>query len=235
MNLSEKMQKIVADNHLLKHPFYQAWMRGELSIGDLQDYAVQYRPHVDAFPQFVALAYGQAPTEEAQKSLLRNLQEEVGNEKMAAHPVLWADFASGLGLNKEEFSSASVRKAGTDLKEHFVSECKSSYASALGCLYAYESQVPEIAEQKISGLKKNYGIDDAATLSFFTVHQEADKHHSAEIAAMIDALPGDQAEVAANACEAATRSLWNFLDEVYDKSEAKTRAATCSSADACVM
>lgn len=40
------------NRHLLKHPFYQAWMAGTLSPATLQDYAEQYYFHVDRFPRF---------------------------------------------------------------------------------------------------------------------------------------------------------------------------------------
>ena len=42
---------MIAERSLLKHPFYQAWTAGTLSIERLQNYAVQYYPHVAAFPR----------------------------------------------------------------------------------------------------------------------------------------------------------------------------------------
>lgn len=45
--------------------------------------------------------------------------------------------------------------------------CNESYAKGLGALYAYESQVPEVAEVKIDGLVNHYGVRDENGLSFF--------------------------------------------------------------------
>ena len=37
---------------------------------------------------------------------------------------------------------------------------------------------PEVATEKISGLRERYGVDDARTLAFFTVHSTLDVEHS---------------------------------------------------------
>ncbi len=46
----DKIDNDIAEKHLLKHPFYLAWTRGELSKEALTDYARQYYHHVAAFP-----------------------------------------------------------------------------------------------------------------------------------------------------------------------------------------
>ncbi len=38
----DKIDNDIAEKHLLKHPFYLAWTRGELSREALADYARQY-------------------------------------------------------------------------------------------------------------------------------------------------------------------------------------------------
>ncbi len=213
--LSQQLAQIIEQHHLLKHPFYQAWMRGDLTVGDLQDYALQYWPHVAAFPQFVALIYGQAPSEAAASGLLRNLQEEVGSATQSSHPELWKDFAEGLGVARDEFDRTEFRTASKDLKSQFTKSCLASFAKGLGTLYAYESQVPAIADQKVAGLEKFYDLKDEKTLSFFKVHSTADQFHSAEVAGWIDQLSDGEAAEAKAACEDSAKALWKFLDDVY--------------------
>ncbi len=230
MKLSQQLTNIIEQYHLLKHPFYQAWMRGDLTLGDLRDYSLQYWPHVESFPQFVALIYGQAPTAEAATGLLRNLQEEVGSATQASHPELWQDFAEGLGVAREEFARTEFREASSNLKTQFTQSCLASYAKGLGTLYAYESQVPEIADQKVAGLKKFYDLKDEKTLAFFQVHSEADKFHSAEVASWIDQLNEGEAVEAKEACESSAKALWSFLDDVYARTDAAKTSAplTCA-------
>jgi pyrroloquinoline-quinone synthase len=45
-------------------------------------------------------------------------------------------------------------------------------------IYAYESQIPEICESKIDGLKKHYGFNNPEAYEYFSVHIEADREHS---------------------------------------------------------
>ncbi len=87
-----------------------------------------------------------------------------------------------------------------------------SYAAGLGALYAYESQLPKIAQTKIKGLVERYDVADARTLKFFEVHEVADLEHSDVCRELLDALPEtDRAEAHAAACELAD-ALLGFLD-----------------------
>lgn len=53
-------------------------------------------------------------------------------------------------------------------------------AQAVAAFYAYEAQVPELAAQKISGLRRFYSITEPRSLAYFAVHEEADvRQHSA--------------------------------------------------------
>ena len=47
----------IAQKHLLKHPFYLAWTRGELTRQALTDYARQYYHHVAAFPTYLSAVH----------------------------------------------------------------------------------------------------------------------------------------------------------------------------------
>ena len=58
--MSEYLDNIdndIAEKHLLKHPFYLAWARGELSKEALTDYSQQYYHHVAAFPTYLSAVH----------------------------------------------------------------------------------------------------------------------------------------------------------------------------------
>ena len=99
MKLSMRCREIIAEHHLLKHPFYQAWSEGRLSLDALRQYAVQYYAQVEAFPRFVSSVHSRCPDIRARKVLLENLVDEElhGTD----HPQLWLQFASGLGETPE--------------------------------------------------------------------------------------------------------------------------------------
>jgi pyrroloquinoline-quinone synthase len=173
----DEIDKNIAAKHLLKHPFYLAWTRGELSRDALADYARQYYHHVAAFPTYLSAAHAKCEDQATRKQLLSNLiDEEAGSPN---HPELWLKFAEGLGV-----SASDVRKSGKwsetkDLIDIFRQVCRNrSTAEGLAALYAYESQIPEICESKIDGLKKHYGFTNPEHYQYFTVHIEADREHS---------------------------------------------------------
>ena len=200
----------IAAENLLKHEFYQLWSQGKLNQEILADYAKQYYPHVEAFPRYISLIHSQCEDLADRQVLLENLiEEERGPEN---HPKLWRDFAFSLGNNEVEMRDPKLYKESTDLAEIFFDLCKKSYASGLGALYAYEYQTPEIAKTKKQGLKEFYNIETAEALKFFSVHQEADEWHSAEVSALIEKLSPAQKQEALDSAAQAANALWKFLD-----------------------
>src|ERR1051325_2955350 len=94
----DEIDKDIAQKHLLKHPFYLAWTRGELSREALADYARQYYHHVAAFPTYLSAAHSKCEDQTTRRQLLANLiDEETGSPN---HPELWLKFAEGLGISK---------------------------------------------------------------------------------------------------------------------------------------
>lgn len=216
MQLSEQLRQELAQYNLLGHPFYQAWMRGELSLEQLQKYSKQYKAHVDAFPRYVSAIHSQCEVPTHRQQLLHNLMEEEGVGYDKNHPELWKDFGHGLGVKAHEWDSEKPEMQAQNLVDTYWKLCRSSYGEGLAALFAYEYQVPEVAKLKIEGLKKFYDIEDESTLKFFAVHEEADKEHSQVCANMIDQLPENQRQEVLNAGKEAAQALWNFLSEVYE-------------------
>ena len=172
------IDKDIAAKHLLKHPFYLAWTRGELSREALADYARQYYQHVAAFPRYLSAIHANCDDQSTRTELLNNLiDEEAGSPN---HPQLWLNFAEGLGVSAWDAQNAEKWPETKHLIDTFRSVCRDgSTAEGLAALYAYESQVPAICESKIDGLKKHYGFADPKHYEYFSVHIEADREHSA--------------------------------------------------------
>jgi len=176
--LINQIDQIVEEYHLLKHPFYQAWNEGRLSIESLQDYAKQYYHHVQAFPTYLSAVHAQTDDMNTRKHILQNLiDEEAGSPN---HPDLWLQFANSLGVNNSDVLQTEIWDTTTNLIQTFKKIC-SEYGTATGiaALYAYESQIPAIAETKIKGLKEHYRLDSKEATNYFHVHIEADKEHAA--------------------------------------------------------
>jgi len=174
----DNLDNDIAEKHLLKHPFYLAWTRGELSREALRDYAEQYYHHVAAFPTYLSAVHAKCDDQPMRKQLLANLiDEEAGSPN---HPELWKRFANALGVDDLDLATTDEQPETRNLIDTFRSVCgNGATAAGLAALYAYESQIPAICESKIDGLKKHYGFTDPKAYEYFSVHLEADREHSA--------------------------------------------------------
>ena len=90
-----------------------------------------------------------------------------------------------------------------------------SATQAVAAFYVYEAQVPEIASQKISGLRSFYGITEPRALAYFAVHEEADiRHRTAWREWLVRQQDVDTVGVLC-AAERSLKALWGALDAVY--------------------
>ena len=95
--LIEMLNAKIEGKHLLKHPFYVAWSRGELTLDGLRVYARQYFAQVRAFPVYLSEMHSRSESLAYRKIIARNLAEEEGG--VTTHPELWLDFATGLSVD----------------------------------------------------------------------------------------------------------------------------------------
>ncbi len=212
---------------LLQHPFYQAWSKGELTRGDLREYASEYWHHVAAFPAYLSALHSNLPDGKLRRVVLENLADEEGLDDGAPHSDLWMDFARGMGASANEVRDRETSTETHALMSHFRMEMQGSPAAALAALYTYESRVPAIAKTKNDGLKHHYGADDK-TRRYFTVHTTADVHHARvwrnALAEELAHHP-EQTEAALDAAEDAARALWAALDGIETARQARLGTA----------
>jgi pyrroloquinoline-quinone synthase len=210
----DQIDNDIAEKHLLKHPFYLAWVRGALSKEALTDYAKQYYHHVAAFPTYLSSVHAKCDDQPTRKQILQNLiDEEAGSPN---HPELWKQFANALGVDDVDLAKTQKHSETRNLIETFRNVCgNNSTAEGLAALYAYESQIPSICESKIDGLRKHYGFNDPKGYEYFSVHIEADKEHSAAeremLSAKIDNQNADDIRVSVNRV---LDALWEMLSGV---------------------
>jgi len=226
----EQLQQRIAKYDLLCHPFYQAWSAGELTRDDLREYAADYYHHVAEFPNYLAEFFARTDDPELRRAVLSNLCDEEGCEvgrPGRSHAELWLDFAAGMGADREEVRREAAPAYMNELTAFFHQVTKESAPeSALASFYAYESQVPRLAEVKARGLKEWYGADDTAC-AYFTVHQTADVAHSQVWLQQLRkrvALDPAAMETALTAAEAAAQKLWQALDGVERRREQRQQA-----------
>jgi len=217
----QELDARIAQYDLLCHPFYKAWSAGELTAEDLREYALDYYPHVRAFPAYLAALGIRLEEGELRRAVLANMRDEQGGEDALgepgrAHAELWLDFAEGMGAARSRFGHPPVPEVGK-LVDHFTGVAsKGRPEEALAAFYAYEVQMPRIAQEKDRGLREKYGASEQAC-RYFALHTSADLYHAEVWRRQLVKLVETDPEAAARAWaagEAAAKALWTALDGI---------------------
>ena len=211
------LDDLIRERSILQHPFYRAWQRGELTSDQVATYSRVYYPHVAAFPRYLKNAINCASDSVIRSALEQNLDDELMNP--APHPELWLDFAAATEQEGQAVKCAEPVPKTADSIATFDRLTNRDIASGLTALYAYESQQPEVAAEKLRGLRDCYGIHSPQALSYFAVHATADvEHRAAERSAIGRCLDsGTSPGTIMNAAEEALDAYWNLLDGVCEE------------------
>jgi pyrroloquinoline-quinone synthase len=223
-------QERIKKYDLLTHPFYIAWSKGELAKDDLKMYAMQYYKHVEAFPEYLETLENRLPEGTLRCAIRENREDELGlkSSNKQSHSDMWLDFAEGSGADRAMTKNFDPIPEVKQLISQFrtVSE-HGNTAEALATFYAYESQVPRIADEKGSWLKNLYGAN-AKTCRYFHVHAKADIEHAKVWTHLInEEVEGqeEKAQQALNSIEYTAQALWKVLDGIEEKMTGNKLAA----------
>lgn len=171
MNIIQKIDEMIEERSLLKHPFYQMWSDGKLTKESLAGYSKEYFQLVKAVPGFMAPIIEKAP-DSVVGELVENQQEE------SDHIKPWIAFAGELGISEDELTSysgtAKTQKAVSDLNELMV-----TFDGGASAMYAFEKEIPKISQTKLDGLAEFYGMTSDEATEYFKLHTEADIRHAA--------------------------------------------------------
>lgn len=215
--LIEHIDKKIKEKSILKHPFYVDWKSGKLSKSMIREYAKQYYKHIAAFPQYLSALHSKIDNFDDRKLVLQNLMDEENGDKN--HIELWVNFGKALDLGKDEIRDESATQETKAFVNHFKSMTnEKSIAEGAAALYAYESQIPVVSEEKINGLVNFYGIDTEQGLEYFEVHRIADIEHSEAEKKLIEKYTLDE-DTKAKVLQAVDQTLdayWSMLTGVQN-------------------
>ena len=192
MNIKRRLDETISNWNLLENPFYQAWSDGTLPQEALRTYAGEYGALI---------------------SLMANGWETLADYEIAQeereHLELWNDFAQSLGTEAGQARIGQVRKLVETAQRLF-----STPTTALGALYAFESQQPATAQSKLEGLQSFYNLPQTAE-PYFEVHSH-NEHESEKLLDQIKLLSSEEQEKALDACETMSVALWDALNGIYE-------------------
>ena len=205
--LIKKIDEMIEERSLLKHPFYQMWSDGKLNLESLVGYSKEYFQLVKAVPNFMTPLVQQAP-ESMKQELVFNQQEE------SDHIKPWIKFAGALGVKEQQLA----KYIGLPKTRQAVSELYSlmdGFEDGSCAMYAFEKEIPKISKTKLDGLAEFYGLASDDATRYFVLHTEADIRHAASWRKIIENASTDQE----NLIEIADKSISAqnlLLDSCYE-------------------
>ena len=171
MNLIKRIDEMIEERSLLKHPFYQMWSDGKLTLDSLSGYSKEYFQLVKAVPSFMTPIIEKAPNSVISE-LINNQQEE------SIHIQSWIKFAGELGVSEYELIHyEGLEKTRKSVLE--LSELMNTYEGGACAMYAFEKEIPKISQTKLDGLAEFYGMSNEDATEYFKLHTEADIRHAA--------------------------------------------------------
>ncbi len=182
--LIKKIDEMIEERSLLKHPFYEMWSDGKLTQDSLAGYSKEYFQLVKAVPKFMTPIIEQAP-ESVVKELVYNQQEE------SEHIQPWIKFAGALGISSQDL----VQYDGLEKTQRAVSQLDSlmsDYDGGSCAMYAFEKEIPKISQIKLEGLAEFYGLTTEDATKYFKIHTEADIRHTAAWRNILETASTDQ-------------------------------------------
>ena len=204
-SLVRKIDELIEQKSLLKHPFYQMWSDGKLTQEMLAGYSKEYFQMVKAVPTFVE-QIGRFDDSEEIKS---NQREE------AEHIQPWADFAVSLGVNKDEITIyVGLEKTNSAVSE--ISSLITSLESGAAAMYAFEKEIPKISQTKLEGLEKFYNLTSDDATNYFKLHMEADIRHAATWQNVLDRVPEERHAELIAVAEKSLDAQNHLLDSCYE-------------------
>ena len=206
VDVPARIDLMIEERSLLKHPFYRMWSAGELDAGSLAGYSKEYFQLVKAVPGFMDPAIEWAPPH-ARAELESNKAEE------AAHVEPWRMFAGSLGVPRSELDSY-VGLEKTRRAVDALGSLMSGYTESAAAMYAFEKEIPAISQAKLDGLAEFYGISSPEATEYFRIHREADVRHAASWRGALESA-GEGALSAASASLDAQHMLLDSCYEAY--------------------
>ena len=188
MNLEDRLHEAVHPSALRRHPFYQAWSEGTLPIGSMRRYAAQY----GAWIEEVAAGWDA-------------IGESSYAEEERRHVGLWRAFSEALGALPAP-PERGVQALLDTARSHYPDR-----ASAIGALYAFETQQAPTAATKLMGLRCHYDLGADAE-AYFEAHLDGGSETALLLSEMtkLDAVEQGRAVVA---CAHTARALWDALGD----------------------
>jgi len=212
--------RIEAKRTFGSHPLWKRIAAGELSIQQLQRFAVQFFLQVREFPRAVSAMHSRCPYDDLRRELAESVYEEESGRISGCnlpHPELFIQFGTALGLDRSDMTEGKALPETAALIHWFevASQNRSFMEGAAAINLAAEGQVPGAFGPMARALEKHYGLK-TEDVAFWDIHEMADQEHS-DVGDHIVVKHANTDDLREKVCEALEDSLdawWLFFDGI---------------------
>lgn len=209
--LFTQIKEVIGEKHMLNHPFYKTWSKGELTKEELRDYLLQYLLIEKSFPQLMSQLHANTKDASMRQVMLKNLNhEELGEENHVAQLVRLC--REGFEITDAEIDQTQPNAETIALIERLQQAVATKdIREGLAAMIVYKQQVSDVAATKIDGLRDFYDITDAKALEFYETHAEVNRDYHQLLDAYLQTE--EQPEVM-RVVQEVRDAFWSFLDGV---------------------
>ncbi|MEM4310811.1 MAG: iron-containing redox enzyme family protein [Nitrososphaerales archaeon] len=202
--LTYLLDEEISKRSLLKHPFYQSWREGKLTLEALRGYAKEYFQLVKTIPRIVERIIEFSPL--SKEKMLLHLKEE------KEHIELWLRFAEALGISRKEL----LNYDGLDeIKETLnrLYHLSLNFYDATALMYSLEAELPKISKIKADSLERFYGMKEKE-IKYFRIHEVVDIRHAELWRRILNNSPLKERDLLLKVCKNSLKAQNQILDVI---------------------
>ena len=162
------LRAIGDERYHIHHPFHHLLHNGKLDRGQVQAWALNRYYYQASIPAKDASLLARLPTPELRREWRRRLEDHDGDGVKPGGVERWLKLTDGLGLDRDYVTSLRgllpATRFAVDAYVRFVREMSllEAIASSLTEMFS-----PNIIQQRVSGMLRNYDFVSEETLSYF--------------------------------------------------------------------
>ena len=162
------LRAIGDERYHIHHPFHHLLHNGKLDKGQVQAWALNRYYYQSSIPAKDASLLARLPTPELRREWRRRLEDHDGDGVKPGGVERWLKLTDGLGLDRDYVTSLRgllpATRFAVDAYVRFVREMSllEAIASSLTEMFS-----PNIIQQRVSGMLRNYDFVSEETLSYF--------------------------------------------------------------------
>ncbi len=213
MRFTEELRVFVLQHKAVNNPFLTRFERGDVSIEEFREFAVQFFAFVKHFPRILATLLANTPDDHVADELSSILTSELGDgQPKKRHEYLYHKFLRSIGIDPVEAAKVrwldSTRRYIDGLAALYGHE---NYFVALGASFGLEHMAISMWDQLIPGIMsmKAKGMHEMNTV-YWTFHRALEQQHEDSMTRALDDLPEHAHAALKEGCACALDLLEGF-------------------------